>query len=184
MKKIFQIGFNRCGTRSLCSFFEQNDLKSIHFDKGNIAKTIYKNSRINKPLLSEYEDYDFISDMEFVSNEMIIPGYKYFIKLNEQYDSVFILNIRNINDWINSRLKHSSGSYLIRYMNNLNKNKQEVIEYWKEDWYNHINALKNYFKDKDNLLIFDIVNDKGVKIKDFLYKHNINITNDQFGHVL
>ena len=46
MIKIFQIGFNKCATVSLHKFFESNGLKSIHWDKGRLAKTIYKNSKL------------------------------------------------------------------------------------------------------------------------------------------
>ena len=38
MTKIFQIGFNRCGTGSLYNFFKENGFISIHWDSGEIAK--------------------------------------------------------------------------------------------------------------------------------------------------
>ena len=68
--KIFQIGFNKCGTLSLWNLFNSySKLKSIHWDYGNLAQTIYNNiySDIYLPLDS-YEDYTYFGDMEcFIS---------------------------------------------------------------------------------------------------------------------
>ena len=38
MSKIFQIGFNKVGTQSLFSLFENNNIKSCHHLNGEIAK--------------------------------------------------------------------------------------------------------------------------------------------------
>jgi len=69
--KVFQIGFNKSGTNSLCRFFIDNGLIAYHFEDGNLADSIYENHKLNQPLLSanKYGDFSeghFYSDMEEV----------------------------------------------------------------------------------------------------------------------
>ena len=155
--KIFQIGFNKCGTTSIHQFFLDNDLKSIHWDKGKLARRIRRNYEMNIPLLMGYETFECFTDMESAITDDIayIDFYK---ELDRQYPgSKFILNTRDMDNWINSRLNHGEGSYLEIYKRNNNLTEQEVIEYWKKQWNTHIDDVRNYFKDRpEDFLIFDI----------------------------
>lgn len=54
MKKIFQIGFNKVGTVSLHEFFLKNGISSVHWDRGNLSKTIHSNKLSGKPLCQRY----------------------------------------------------------------------------------------------------------------------------------
>ena len=51
--RVFQIGFNKCGTRSLFKFFKKNGIESIHYDKGNIAISMFNNFNQNKKLIDK-----------------------------------------------------------------------------------------------------------------------------------
>jgi hypothetical protein len=113
-KKIFQIGFNRCGTTSIYDFFKKscvNNLKCVHWDNGNIAKTIFKNNNNGRPPLynSKYLLYDFIGDMEAnIDNKIYYFAFLDSYSLLDLHypNSKFILNTRNKENWINSRLRH------------------------------------------------------------------------------
>jgi hypothetical protein len=155
VNKIFQIGFNKCGTVSIHKFFIKNGLKSVHWDKGNLANTIKENHENNLPILKGYEDFDCFSDMENVKMGLYIP-ILYFKELDKQYpNSKFILNVRPIDNWIKSRLNH--GKYLEISKETLNLSEEEIIELWKKQWNTHINEVKEYFKERPNdLCIFDI----------------------------
>lgn len=179
MIKIFQIGFNKCGTVSLHKFFESNGLKSIHWDKGRLAQTIYKNSKENIPLLTGYQNYDCFTDIESQVDNIFIY-LTHFKELDKQYpNSKFILNVRNKNNWIRSRMKHRD--YLEVYKKITNLDEDGVIKLWEDTWDNHINSVIEYFKDReDDLLVFDIDNQKEKLIK-FMSKI-IRIRNKNFGH--
>lgn len=174
--KIFQIGFNKCGTTSLYKLFKDYaspKLKCVHWDKGNLAKIILYNIANNiKPVLGKYESFDFISDMEHATTEEIILIYKdYFTTLDKNYpDSKFILNIRPIEKWIQSRINHEQHlhcSYIKKYEKIYNLNFFGVINLWKQHWHEHMSNVQSYFKNKNNLLIFDIENDSLNKLKNF-----------------
>jgi hypothetical protein len=191
MNKIFQIGFNKCATTSLNYLFDQYtspQIKSIHWDYGNLARKIFANHLSQMPLLTGYEDYTFFSDMEAFYKKgdklewVFIPEIL-FKELDKQYsNSKFILNIRDVNSWVDSRLRHYStlsGKYDINYtddskrwyveehMKCFNLTKEQVIQKWHDGYVNHTDNVINYFKDKDNLLVYDIDHDNINKIKEF-----------------
>lgn len=184
LNKIFQIGFNKCGTTSIyCLFknFTNPKIPSIHWDSGNLAKAIQKNMENNIKLLTGYEEYICFCDMEYLGDNHFFSG-RLFKQLDKQYPgSKFILNTRNINKWIDSRLNHKT--YIERYMTCFSLNREESIKIWKEDWNSHYNTVVEYFNNrKEDLLIYDIEIDNIEKIKCFFSK--IEFTINKFPHAL
>ena len=41
--KIFQIGFNKCGTKTLHHYFSRNGIRSVHWDEGRLAQRMFAN---------------------------------------------------------------------------------------------------------------------------------------------
>ena len=209
MNKIFQIGFNKCGTYSLYELFKyqvsNKCLKSIHWDYGKLSLAIFDNLSKNKFLLSGYDHIDVFTDMEvgIQTNDKI--EYKYAYKLYKQFDedypeSRFILNTRDIDNWINSRLKHESGWVIhnskikkldpkpLYYETQLNfyncSSKEELIDLWKDEWNKHHQDVLEYFSDRpDDLLVFDIEKDSLDKIKEFFKKDHIEFSAKIFPHL-
>jgi hypothetical protein len=175
--KIFQIGFNKCGTTSIHNFFLQNGLKSIHWDNTNLAKTIKNNSDNNQPLLSGYEQYDCFTDMESLGDHFYIY-LTHYKELDKQYpNSKFILNVRDKEKWIKSRMKHNN--YLEYFRRNTGLNTDGVINLWHNQWDNHISDVLEYFSDRnDDLLHFNIETEN----EKFVYymKNLIDIKNPKF----
>lgn len=120
-------------------------------------------------LLDEIDEYDVFSDSEEIR--------KNFKLLEKIYpEAIFILNIRNINNWICSRLNHMN-QYYTKYLNNIyetNYTNDEFIKMWKNEYIEHYNDVIDYFADKkDKLLIYDIEKDNFNKIINFLPKMNL-----------
>jgi hypothetical protein len=155
VNKIFQIGFNKCGTKSIHRFLSGNGLRSVHWDGGNLAKKIHDNHMNGRSLLQGYEHFDCFTDMEDVDLGLYIPVL-YFKELDRQYPgSKFILNIRPVENWITSRLNHRD--YIEVSMRTLGMDREEVIEHWRSQWHQHIHSVKEFFKNRpDDLLVFDI----------------------------
>jgi hypothetical protein len=128
--KVYCIGLNKTGTTSLHIAFQKLGLKSFHggtFD-----------SRI-----------DAFSDGRY---------YKNFEKLYYQTpNSLFILNTRDLKDWIVSRIKHcQKGHYTPGWENDSIHSPKRIKEWVNERWqlYEKINE---FFKDKQSrLLVFDV----------------------------
>jgi hypothetical protein len=168
--KIFQIGFNKCGTTSLFHLFKKNGIKSVHhsFNGVKISKVIYDNLHKGLPLLDSIDDFVFYSDMEWGQQ---LYAYKLFRELDNQYpESKFILNIRNVDNWLKSRLNHQR--YMAKDMKRLNLTMDEVLDYWVQDFISHNESVNHYFKDKPKkLLVFDIEKDDPKNICTFLSDH-------------
>lgn len=207
INKIFQIGLNKCGTCSLHTLFKDHaepSIRSIHWNNGKLALDIENNRRSNEPLLKGYDEIIFFSDMEAIfydANHIvnIIEAYKCFKILDQQYpNSKFILNIRNIDNWINSRLKHtgylsvldndnikhtaSDYSYKSYYMNYYSIfDIETIIKIWKQNYEYHLSSVREYFLDRPNDLIeYNIETDSFDKLKSFFSQYKIHFTTDIF----
>lgn len=154
-RKIFQIGFNRCGTTSLYEFFRKNSIKSVHWERGRLARTIEKNFENGDLLLRGIEEFVFYSDLEWVSCKEILESYKKFELLDQQYsNSLFILNTRNKENWLASRFK--SSYYVERYCTFFKINEHQLKEKWSADWEKHHNHVRKYFKNSKRFLELNI----------------------------
>jgi hypothetical protein len=182
MKKIFQIGFNRCGTKTLFSFFQKNGVRSVHWDKGNLAKCFSRRKNNNEDPFCDYQDVVFFSDMMFLSNNEIIEPYREFEYIHAHYpDSYFILNTRRIADWLRSR--RNLGDFAHRYQNALDlANMDAVTRHWRLDWYEHHYGVLKYFDARPGqLLNFDIDVDGPHKLIEFLGK-DFELDPNAYGH--
>jgi len=179
-KKIFIVGFNRCGTRTLHYFFKDNGLPSIHWDNDNLVKTMESNLMSSNKLLANgrtvnckvnsdclYENAQVFSDMTL--HQLNKDAKDYYKTLDQHYPgSIFILNTRNVDDWIASRKKHSNGRIVQQLCSFHDCATEEIEELWREMWWSTIDEIKSYFSDRDSdLLIFDIDNDGVEKITSF-----------------
>jgi len=173
--RIFIIGFNRTGTRSLDNFFSKNGLTTIHWDQGRIARKIKKNHDRDIPILKDYPDTLVFSDMEDYKR-LNYAHVTYFKDLYHQYpDSKFILNTRDIENWINSRNNHLKGWYVKELCKLIGTDKDGLNIRWRNDYYSHHKEVSDFFKDKPNkLVIFDIETDNIQKIINFISEYNLD----------
>lgn len=169
--KIFIIGFNKCGTRTLHRFFRRNGMSCIHWGDGKVARRMVRNCLADNKLLEGFDsEYRVFSDLGYTTQRTYFEGNAYFRIMDRDYPgSAFILNTRNVDDWVKSRAKHANGRLLAAYKSILGTEDESVIfALWKRNWQNHEADVRQYFTGRDNLLIFDIVNDGPQQITDFL----------------
>jgi len=181
--KIFQIGFNKCGTASIFHYMKSNNYKAIHWDNGKISTTMQDNYRQGKPLLTGYEDYQVFTDMEHrePDKSAFYAYQKYFKELDKQYpEATFILNTRNIDKWIASRIKHPG--YLEKTMIATGLDKESVINIWRQHFVEHVDDVKSYFLGKNNLITFDLDNDSQEKLYYELTKCGFTLKNKKLPH--
>lgn len=210
MNKIFQIGFNKCGTASLFVLFQhftKTLIPCVHWDNGKLALSMENNWYKNKPILSDYENVTFFSDMECVyyNNHYanIVEAYKYYIILDQQYpNSKFILNTRDINKWILSRVnfktflikminnelcltRPNDYEYILYYMDYYDTSRiNDIVSIWKRDYYRHLNDVRKYFSNRPNdLLEYNIETDSVDKIQEFFKDDGLVFTTDKLPHL-
>ena len=84
---------------------------------------------------------------------------------------MFILNIRDKQKWIESRNKHRTGSIINQAIKYTGSTAEEINNWWSNQYETHMKDVEFYFKDKTNLLVFNIDSDSPEKINNFLDKH-------------
>lgn len=172
--RIFQIGFNKCGTRTIFKFFQQNGVESIHYDKGQIARSMFRHHRRGESLIDiRYRNVTMFADMEdiFKEDTPLYAAEKLYKQLDRQCkNSKFILNTRDKDNWIKSRILHGNGKYLNYIANKLSISKSQLIDKWKQDWDSHHLAVIDYFRNRpSDLLVFNIETDPIDRLINFFY---------------
>ena len=66
LNKVFQVGFNKCGTTSLHHLFAASGYRSVHWHKGDLGRQIYINITTGQPVLSGISHLDCFFDMVFM----------------------------------------------------------------------------------------------------------------------
>jgi hypothetical protein len=145
--KIFLIGFNKCGTTTIHRYFAANGIRSVHWDKGRLAKRVFHNIARGDPLLAGYENFDAFTDMEYLDDRGAyhLEAYKLFPYLAAQYpDAVFILNTRDREAWIRSRLRQPNYAARARKHHRVASDK-ELADIWRADWDHHHRRVTEFF---------------------------------------
>ncbi|MDL2193033.1 hypothetical protein QQF40_16780 [Cobetia sp. LC6] len=169
MKKIFIIGFNKCGTTTFSDFFNSCGVKSSHWDGGKIAERFYKRKSEAKDPFLDYADSIVLSDMMSLTFHSLKEPYKDFEYIYQNYpDSYYILNTRNIFDWIKSRVNHG---LVPRYKSVFNLGSEsEVVQLWISEWYQHHSKVVNFFQERpnSNFMIYDLNKSTPKELVEFL----------------
>jgi hypothetical protein len=159
--KIFCIGLNKTGTRSLSDALEILGYRSLHWGGSEQAVALRRGPEIRlaveraleegRPLLEDIDDVDAYSDILVLSTN--------FDVLDRQYPgSKFILTVRDLDEWLDSRRRHvetnierhARGEYGGTFM---------VVDYpaWTSERTAHESRVRDYFASRPNdLLVLDI----------------------------
>lgn len=162
-QKIFCIGLNKTGTTSLHKAFKILGLKSVHYEDTNgenIKSIIKTNHESGKKLLDKIEHYHAFSDWNLPSTNHL------FKNLDKQYpNSYFILNTRDLKDWLNSREKHVKRKPFLKHLQRKSPSNSWINidkEAWKNEYISHHRDVFEYFENRPNdLLVFDITKGDG-----------------------
>jgi hypothetical protein len=158
MDKYFVIGFNKTATTTFHDLFTVNNLKSQHATKWEVDK------------------YTCFSDNGNFNN---------FKKLDTDYpNSIFILNIRRLDEWLISRFKHGESDRI--KPNWAYPCSEQLCIAWIYERENYYRVILEYFKNKTNKLIIVCIDKEnwldyistelGFKIKNVKPK-NVHVTN-------
>ena len=186
--RYFQIGFNKCGTVSLHRFFRLNGIASVHHDGGRLAIAMDASLRAGRHVLTGYEECEALLDMSYLRPHVHVEIYKRWEVLLEQVpDARFILNVRDVERWVQSRLamgpwtewrfeRPARGfgppwdappgglaeripAFRERYRRCHGlADTDAVVAHWRADWDRHVAAVRASVP-ADRLLVFDVERD-------------------------
>lgn len=191
---VFVIGFNKTATTAIHHLFKQSGYKSIHYHHGRITKRMVKNLMTNRPVLDGYDrKFQIFSDLQFRNEKVLIEGNSFFRQLDQDYpDSLFIYNYRDVDDWVQSRLKQH---HLISAMTPSEFHKKllktesnvKIVEHWVRGRLLFEAEMRAYFEGSDKLLEIDIAAPDFVEqLRDFTklnlqpeHWQKLNVTKDR-----
>jgi hypothetical protein len=170
--KIFQIGFNKCATSTLFRYFERNGVPAIHWDHGDLARRFETRMAAGEDPFDHYRDVVFFSDMSYVTTNTVFDVYKHFDYIHRFYpDALFILNTRDKEAWVQSRINHPNLDARYEEAFGL-KGREAVMDYWRGEWDEHHARVRDFFADKPGqLLVFDIDRDGPAELAAFVAPH-------------
>lgn len=145
---IFAIGFRKMGTLSLHALFMSMGLKSSH---GPYDTFKQKENFLNHDCFTDGEEHDFRL-------------------LHQTFpESKFILLDRNVDDWINSRVRFVQWCrypYVIKIVNEYQRNPEQAVKDWKYRYHQYRSEVLDYFK--GNILELNVCEDSPQKLYDYI----------------
>jgi hypothetical protein len=149
--KIFCIGLNKTGTRSLIKGLQILGYRTVHFGGPRNRRSVEQALADNRPLLEDLEDADAYADILALSSN--------FDVLDRQYPgSKFILTTRDLDEWLDSRKRHVEGNIEAKARGEYPGNFLVIdIEGWTAERVEHEGRVRSYFADRPNdFLVMDI----------------------------
>ena len=195
--RLFQVGFNRCGTAALHRFLRLNGVDSVHHDGGRLAIRMDANLRAGRHVLDGLERHEAFLDMSYLRAHVHVEICKRpDVLLAHVPDARFILNLRDVDRWVASRL--AMGARIewrgerpargfgppwdapprgpvarvppfrerYRLCHGL-ADLDATVAHWRADWERHVAAVTASVP-ADRLLAFDIERDPPERLCDFL----------------
>lgn len=178
--KLFFIGFNKTGTKTLHNFFRDNGYLSVHSSSymaqrlglPPIAKLMQQNRDKGLPLLTGLDQYDVHSDMIHLTESELIEANGLFRELDaENPGAFFVFNDRPVEKWIRSRLSHEGGprgSFVGRYASAMGIAVEDAPERWRAHYARHKAEVMDYFAGNKRFMVFDIESGDPAQLVHFL----------------
>ena len=154
--RVFCVGLNKTGTSSFSEAMELLGLRSLHWGGSDVRRRVEAALAEGRPLLSGLDPaFDAFSD--------VLPIAEHFDVLDAQYPgSRFVLTVRPVDDWIDSRRRHVEN----------NRRRRDAGEYtghflvvdeegWRREWDRHVARVRTYFAGRSDFLELDITTGEG-----------------------
>jgi Sulfotransferase domain len=155
--RIFCIGLNKTGTRSLHEALEILGYRSLHHGGLETLELVERALQEQRPLLTYLDPgYDAFSDILGLT-------YDFYLADVEYPGSRFILTIRDLDTWLASRRRHVERNRRAAAVGEYTDGFIEVdIDAWTSEYVRHHAHVHGYFADRpDDLLVYDLVGGEG-----------------------
>jgi len=162
LPRVVQIGFNKCGTRSLQQLFEgaghpvvQHKIRKPFRRSRKAAYVMQQNIEAGRKIFAGMEEYIYYGGLIHQTENVSFEGIRHFRKILHDYPgTILILNLRDREDWIRSRLKHGQGELVQRVMRQRGvATPEEVAEQWRQEWDKHVADVRGYMADFPDQMI-------------------------------
>ena len=169
LTRVVSVGFNKCATRSLAQMFAGAGHKVVHHKlrerrlvPQRAGAIIRANLEAGRRAFEAFEDYVFYCDLMVNDGRRTYDGADAFREIIRDYPgTILLLNLRDREDWIASRLRHGHGEFARRERAARGlPDETALTEAWRAEWDARISAVRVHMADRPEQLVeFDIDND-------------------------
>jgi hypothetical protein len=162
LPRVVQIGFHKCGTRSFQRLFEgaghpvvQHKVRRRFRPTRNAALIMQENLGAGRKIFTGIEDYTFYAGLIHQTESDSFEPIKHFREMLRDYpDTILLLNVRDREDWIRSRLKHGHGEFAERVMRQRGIATREALaDFWRQEWDGHLADVRSFMADRPSQLV-------------------------------
>lgn len=162
LPRVVQIGFHKCGTRSFQQLFEgaghpvvQHKVRPKFRPSRNAAVIMRDNLRAGRKIFAGIEHFTFYAGLIHQTESDSFEPIRHFREMLRDYpDTVLLLNVRDREDWIRSRLKHGHGEFAQRVMRQRGIATLDALaDLWRQDWDNHLADVRAFMADRPEQLV-------------------------------
>jgi hypothetical protein len=163
------IGFNKCATRSISQLFALSGHPAVHQKlpsrlrrRRKIGGIMRANVEAGVPVFTGIDQFIFYGDLIDSSYTDSFDANCLFREILRDYpNTILLLNFRDREDWIRSRLLHGHGEFAMREQK-VRKlvSQRELLDAWRAEWDAHLAAVRSFMGDRPEQLVeFNIDSD-------------------------
>jgi hypothetical protein len=166
LPRVVAVGFNKCGTRSLARLFARAGHPVVHhklrvgwparlWATRRIGRLMRLNVDAGRPVFFGAEHHIFYGDLIDSSAQGSFDGNTLYQRILADYpDTILLLNWRDREDWIRSRMRHGHGEFAARErrLRGLSGS-EELAGAWRREWDQHLAAVRGFMATRPQQLI-------------------------------
>lgn len=162
LPRVVLVGFNQCGTRSFTRLFVQAGHKAIHRKmrepwrlRHNAALMMRNDLAAGRKVFTGLEGYTLYTDLVYQTGRESFEGFRHFREILRDYpDTILVLNLRDREDWIRSRMRHGHGEFATRVMRQRGIDSLEALaEQWRRDWDAYVADVRRFMAARPEQLV-------------------------------
>ena len=168
LPKVVAIGFNKCATRSLARLFAGSGHVALHQkltprspfawisrDRRKLGGIMRANLEVGRPVFAGFDHAVFYGDLIDSNRRVSFDGNGLFREILRDYPTtILLLNWRDRDDWIRSRLQHGHGEFAAREQRVRGLGGQdELCAVWCAEWDAHLAAVRSFMVDRPGQLV-------------------------------
>jgi hypothetical protein len=166
LPRVVAVGFNKCGTRSLARLFARAGHPVVHHKlrlswpsrlrkPRRIGRLMRLNVDAGRPVFCGVEHYIFYGDLIDSSDQGRFDGNTLYRRILVDYpDTILLLNWRDREDWIRSRMRHGHGEFAARERRLRGLcSSEDLASAWRLEWDQHLAAVRAFMASRPQQLI-------------------------------
>lgn len=157
LPRVVAVGFNKCGTRAFAELFRKAGHPAVHHKVRDrfliprrIGMVMRKNLSEGRKVFDSVDGYTFYCDLIISDGKDVWDGATAFREILRDYpDSILILNLRDREAWIRSRMRHGHGEFAKREMAARGLSRvEDLTGQWRAEWDQHVAAVRHFMRDR------------------------------------